>query len=183
MYCFENGGSVSKFTKYVLKSLNYFIITMVVVFALLMVGVKLFEIDIYTVLSGSMEPEYKVGSLIYVVDANIDKLKENDVITFKIDKNVVATHRIVEIGIDEKNNRFFYTKGDANENRDEKVVEGKNIIGKPIFTIPYLGYVANFIQTKVGLFVVGGIGILLLVVVMFIDSITDDKKKVVKDSD
>ena len=65
---------VGKVTKYILKSISYIIIILVVAFAMMMVGVKLFGIQIYTVLSGSMEPEYKVGTLIYVVDTDIDSL-------------------------------------------------------------------------------------------------------------
>lgn len=166
---------MSKTSKIILKSINYFIITIVIIFAMLMVGVKIFGIQIYTVLSGSMEPTYKVGSLIYVVDVDTDELKKDDVITFKITNNVIATHRIVEINED-SNERKFRTKGDANDYVDENFVESKYIIGKPIFTIPYLGYIASFMQTTSGNLITIGISILLIIVVIIIDSITDTKK-------
>ena len=143
---------------------------------MMMVGVKLFGIQIYTVLSGSMEPEYKVGSLIYVVDTEINELKEKDVITFRITEDVIATHRIVEI-VDEGNEKKFRTQGDANDFVDEGLVDSRNIIGKPVFTIPYLGYVASFMQTLSGKMITVGVSLLLIIIIVVIDMITDDKKK------
>ena len=48
------------------------IVIVVVIFALLLVGVRLLGIQVFSVISGSMEPDYPVGSLIYVkeVDPN-----------------------------------------------------------------------------------------------------------------
>ena len=40
------------------------------VLALLLVGVRLFGMQVFTVLSGSMEPTYQTGSLIYVKDVD-----------------------------------------------------------------------------------------------------------------
>lgn len=167
---------VGKVTKYILKSISYIIIILVVAFAMMMVGVKLFGIQIYTVLSGSMEPEYKVGSLIYVVDTDVNALKENDVITFRITENVIATHRIVEV-VNDNDNIKFRTQGDANDFKDEGLVDVENIVGKPVLSIPYLGYVANFMQTVSGKMITIGIGLLLIIIVVVIDMITDDKKK------
>lgn len=159
-----------------LKLINYLIIGIVVIFAILMVGVKLFGINIYTVLSGSMEPVYKVGSLIYVVDNDVSELNVGDVITFKLTDEVVATHRIVEIKED-NGYKEFYTKGDSNEDVDEKSVAEEDIIGKPIFTIPYLGYVASFMQTKSGSLIMIGVGFSLFVMMMMIDLIIDKNRK------
>ena len=163
-------------TKYILKSISYIIIIAVACFAMMLVGVKLFGIEVYTVLSGSMEPEYKVGSLIYVDEIDTDDLKENDIITFKLTDKVVATHRIVEI-VDENGRKKFRTKGDANEEVDENLVSSANVIGKPIFTIPHMGYVANFIQTNSGRNFICVIFTLLMIFVIIIDSITSDKKE------
>ena len=42
------------------------LVALVVLLALLLVGARLFGLQVYTVLSGSMEPTYHTGSLIYV---------------------------------------------------------------------------------------------------------------------
>ena len=168
---------MNKATKIILKTISTSIVALIVVFAFLLVGVRIFNVQIYTVLSGSMEPTYKVGSLIYVKEVDTNELKENDPITFQLTNKTIATHRIVDVQEDEKGNRLFQTKGDANQKVDERLVEESEIIGKPIFTIPLLGYVAHFMQTQHGLYITIGVAISLIIIVMIIDSIVDDKKK------
>lgn len=167
---------MNKTTKLILKTLSTLIVIIVIAFAFLLVGIKLFGVEIYTVLSGSMEPTYQVGSIIYVVDVNPDELKEKDPITFKLTDSTIATHRIIKIE-EENNQKLFYTQGDANKHPDENPVTEKEIIGKPIFSIPYLGYLANFMQTTHGMFITLGIGLMLIIIVFVLDSLTEDKKE------
>lgn len=68
----------------------------------------------YNVLTGSMEPTYPVGSLIYVKKVPADTLKVGDVITVTSGGTPI-THRIVVIDSEQK---LVYTKGDANQNVD-----------------------------------------------------------------
>jgi len=56
-----------------------------------------------------------------------------------------VTHRITEITYN-----GFITKGDANEDPDRLVVETKDIIGKVIFIVPYLGHLSYFVRTPLG---------------------------------
>ena len=69
-----------------------------------------------------------------------------------LDANTVATHRIVEVVPDENDSSVvrFRTKGDANDAVDGSLVHYKNVLGKPIATIPNLGYFANYIQHPPG---------------------------------
>ena len=71
------------------------IMALVIVFAFLLVGVRIFGLTPYTVLSGSMEPNYHVGSLIYVKQVDPDDLKVDDPITYVIEGGTVVTHRII----------------------------------------------------------------------------------------
>ena len=73
------------------------IVAIVLLFAIVLVGFKIFGYQIYTVMSGSMEPVYHVGSLIYVKEVDTDTLEKGDVITFMADEDTVVTHRIDEI--------------------------------------------------------------------------------------
>lgn len=50
-----------------LKTISYILISLVLALAVLLVGLKIFGFQIYTVLSGSMEPEYKTGGLVYII--------------------------------------------------------------------------------------------------------------------
>jgi len=110
-----------------------------VILALLLVGVRIFGLTPYTVLSGSMEPEYHVGSVIYVKDADIEALEVENSITFVLD-GITVTHRIIRIEESQEGLRF-YTMGDANNTPDGGFVTPDEIIGTPVFSLPYLGYV------------------------------------------
>ena len=117
------------------------IVALAVLLAVALLGVRLIGFQVFAVLSGSMEPTYHVGSLIYVKDVDYTQLEAGDVITFMLDEDTVATHRIVEVVPDETDSSVlrFRTKGDANEAVDGSLVHYKNVVGTPVFTIPKLG--------------------------------------------
>ena len=147
------------------KVVGTILVVLIVAVAIALVGVRLFGLKTYAVTSGSMEPTYHVGSLIYVEEVDTNELEVGDAITFMLDEDTVATHRIVEIVPDEEDSSVirFRTKGDANDTVDGSLVHYKNVIGKPIFTIPYLGYVAGFVQHPPGLYIfIGGAAIILI---------------------
>lgn len=158
-------------------------VAVTVVLAVALVGVRILGIQVYTVLSGSMEPEYHVGALIYVKKVDSTELSVGDDITFMLDEDTVATHRIVGIVPDENDPSIlrFRTKGVANEHEDGTLVHHKNIVGKPIFTIPYLGYIANFIQHPPGTYIAVCAGALLIFLVfvpdLFSEKDKNDKKR------
>lgn len=163
--------------KKILNWITTIMVVMVVLLALLLVGVRLFGLQVYSVLSGSMEPEYPVGSLIYVKAVDYKELKVGDPITFLLDENTVATHRIIEVLVDEEdpNTIRYFTQGDANGIPDAKSVHYKNIIGTPVFTIPYMGYVSNYIQNPPGMYIAISAGAILLMLVFLPDLFSDDK--------
>lgn len=140
-----------------------------VVLAIALVGVRLVGLQPFTVLSGSMEPTYHTGSLIYVKKVDYRTLEVDDAITFMLDENTVATHRIVGIVPDEEDPEVvrYRTKGDANEAEDGGLVHYKNVIGKPVFTIPKLGYIASYVQNPPGTYVAISAGA-FIVLLMFL---------------
>lgn len=155
------------------------LVAVVVVFALLLVGARLIGLQVYSVLSGSMEPTYHVGALIYVKTVDPFELESGDVITFMLDEDTIATHRIVGVVPDEEDPSVirFRTKGDANESEDGGLVHYKNVIGTPVATIPYLGYVANYVQNPPGTYIALSAGAILLLLVFLPDVFADDGKK------
>lgn len=129
----------------------------------------------FNVISGSMEPEYSVGDLIYVKEVNPNDIEVGTPITFVLNEDlVVATHRVVEIDVD---NQYFYTKGDANETVDSAPVHFNNVIGVPQFHIPLLGYVSDFIQNPPGTYITIGVGAVLILAVFLPDFIGNKKKE------
>ena len=155
----------------VLRICSTCIVFTMVILATLLYGTRWIGLEPYTVLSPSMEPKYPTGSLIYVKAVDTADLKEKDVITFRMTNGTIATHRIVEI-VDQS----FRTKGDNNNMVDASLVAKENVVGKTVFCIPLLGYFAQYVQTKAGNIVVICFGVAMILFVVFVDLLTDDKK-------
>ena len=155
------------------------LVVAVVLLAIALAGVRLFGLQVYTVLSGSMEPAYPVGALLYDKKVDPAQLRPGDVITFMLDEETIVTHRIVEVVPDEEDPSVirFRTKGDANAAEDGSLVHYKNVLGTPVFTIPKLGYFANFVQQPPGLYVAIAFGAVLVLLAFLPDLLGDDKKK------
>lgn len=170
--------TIPKKVKKVWDIISTIVVILVVVIAMLLVGVRIFGLSPFTVLSGSMEPTYLTGSLIYVKEVDPSEVQVRDPITFVLNVDlVVATHRVVEI---DEENQYFYTKGDANDAVDGSRVHFNNLIGVPVFTIPGLGYVANYIQNPPGMYIaIALVAILLIFVVLsfFVDDEEGKKNK------
>lgn len=168
---------------------TWVIVAIVVIFVLMLVGVRLFGYRVYTVMSGSMEPEYHVGSLVYVDyygdDPELQKsLKVDEPVTYMAGEKTVVTHRVKEIVVDTEDPTVirYATKGDNNDSYDNSLLHYKNVIGKPVFSIPLLGYVANYVQTPPGIYVAIGVGVIIVLLaflpdILFPDENQDKKKK------
>ena len=165
--------------KKIMNTITTLIVAIAVLLAVALVGVRVVGLQPFVVLSGSMEPAYHVGSLIYVKDVDHKELKVGDPITYMISQDTVVTHRIIEILVDEQDpdTLRFFTKGDANEMADGSSVHYKNILGKPVFSIPYLGYVSNYIQNPPGMYVAIAAGAILVMLVFLPDIFEDEDKK------
>ncbi len=165
------------------------IVVVVVVFTVLLVGARLFGFNVLYVTSGSMEPEYPTGSLLYVKKIDPYKIEVGQVITFMLDEDTLATHRVVEILKDESDPSVirFATKGDANNANDGTPVHYKNVVGTPVFSIPYLGYVAAYIQDPPGMYMAIAVGAFLLLLILLPDLFDGDanvkKSKKAKNAD
>jgi len=162
-----------------LKGLATAMVVASILFAFLISGVRILGFDVFGVLTGSMEPAYPVGSLIYVKPVDASELRVNDVITFSVTPGVIATHRIVEVVPDENNPLVvrYRTKGDANNDVDAALVSAGNIVGKVMFCIPALGQVASYIQEPPGLYVAILVCVLMIAFVFFTDSLDEKQRK------
>ena len=170
---------MSKTVKRIWNWISGLLVGIVVILAVALAGVRLIGLDPYVVLSGSMEQTYHVGSLIYVKSVDYKDLEVGDPITYMISEKTVVTHRIVEVLVDEKDPDTirYFTKGDANDVADGSSVHYKNIIGKPVFSLPYLGYVSNYIQHPPGTYVTIAAGAILILLVFLPDVFADDGKQ------
>ena len=140
-------------------------VSIIAVIAVVLVGLRLAGFRTFTVMSGSMTPEYPVGALLYVKPVDYKSLKVGDVISYIAnDDNTVVTHRIADIEIDSSDSNVwrFKTKGDANTSADARLVHYKNVLGTPIVSIPHIGFLAHNIQQPPGIYIALVVGTLLL---------------------
>ena len=155
-----------KIAKKLWNGLTTVLVALVVILAILLVGVRLVGLTPYVVLSGSMEPTYHTGSLIYVKKVDPFTIEAGTPITFMMDEDTIATHRVVGVVPDEEDSTVirFRTKGDANDAEDGTLVHYKNVIGTPVFSIPYLGYISDYITNPPGMYI--GFTVLGIIILM-----------------
>lgn len=139
----------------------------VVVIAILLAGVRVVGVTPYAVLSGSMEPTFPVGSMIYVKAVDFEDVKVGDAVTFHLNEDVVATHRVIEI-----TEEGLRTQGDANDAPDGGAVTPERLVGKALFCIPQFGFLSAWVSQPPGLYV-AGIGAVGVLVLMFIPDLLD----------
>ncbi len=166
-------------TRKTLKIISNIPVILVTLLAFLLYGLRLFGLQPYSVLSGSMESVYPTGSLIYVAKVEPQELQVNDIITFRMSGEAIATHRIIELVADETDPDTirFRTKGDENEMADGTLVEFGSVIGKPTFCIPLLGYLATYIMSTSGKFVALSVAAALVLLEIIVGMVLEDKGK------
>ena len=121
----------------------------------------LMNISSFYVVSGSMEPQIPVGSMVYVRECTAEDLEAGDIIAFSSNGSVV-THRVTD---NDKEKKELHTKGDKNPLEDMQAVSYDSVIGKYVFHLPYMGFAGAFFSTfpgRIMLIMVGCIGMLLM---------------------
>ena len=145
------------------------LVALVVLCAIFLMGSRILGYRVFNIISGSMEPKYSVGDLIYVKAVDVNTIQVGDDITFILNEDlVVATHRVVRIDAEKQH---FYTKGLSNEIEDNDPVHFKNVLGVPQFSIPKLGYVSDFVQHPPGMYIAIAAGAVLILLVFLPDII------------
>lgn len=104
----------------------------------------IFDFRSYVVLTGSMEPNIPVGSMIYTQPKPVYAV--GDVITFTDKEDRTVTHRVAEVK--KENNKISYvTRGDANTKEDTDVVPAEKVVGTVFFNVPEVGRYIDFLKT------------------------------------
>lgn len=161
--------------KKVWNIISTIIVGLVVLIACIFFVPRLFSITPMAVLSGSMEPTYHVGSLVFIQKVDPNDVEVGDSITFTIGTDTVVTHRVIEINKDEQS---FNTKGDANDNADGGSVAFSNVKGKALgFSIPYLGFLAVYLNSTTGIILVVAFILIMMLISFIIDQLTKDGDK------
>lgn len=120
------------------------------------------NIQIKIVKSGSMDPAMPTGSVALIQP--FSSYEVGDVITFGEDTltRVPTTHRVVGIRM-EGEQMYFTTKGDANEEVDPEETTLASVIGKVVWSVPYVGYILDFAKQPKGFALLIGIPAALVI--------------------
>ena len=105
----------------------------------------------YTIVSGSMEPSFPVGSLVYAEPIEPEALAVGDVAVFWRNDEVVI-HRVEENLYED---RELITRGDANESIDAHPALYDNVVGRAVNQIPGIGYFVMALASLPGKLVLG----------------------------
>ncbi|KIJ29129.1 hypothetical protein M422DRAFT_188939 [Sphaerobolus stellatus SS14] len=143
------------------------------------------ESPIVVVLSGSMEPAFYRGDLLFLTNPPSSAYKTGDITVYKIPgvdipivHRVIETHDLAHEYVPSSNNTLLHTdrqllltKGDNNYADDIQLYQGldwlerRHVIGKVQGFLPYVGYVTiamnDFPQLKYAL--LGGLGLMALI--------------------
>lgn len=148
----------------------FFVVVIVIVVLLVISKLNLpGDFQVLIVRSGSMEPAIQTGSIV-VVKPKVE-YQVGDVITFSGRGHAIpTTHRIVEVkegssaSLGQGNGqKIFVTKGDANNSIDLNETQERNVIGRVLFSIPYIGYAIATAQKPVGFMFLIAIPALLII--------------------
>ena len=143
------------------------ILTVLITIAALAVIIpRVFGIRAFGVLSGSMEPVYPTGSLVYAVPQKQENIKIGDAVTYVLPaQKTMVTHRVVNINSE---TRDYIVKGDANPLADAGEVNYENVIGVVKFHIPLAGYAVDFALTLQGRMIVITLMIVLILLMILL---------------
>jgi len=124
----------------------------------------LWGFNFHIILSGSMEPAIKTGAMTVTREIKPEEVQVGDIIGFKMENvDIPICHRVIEI-VENEEGIGFLTKGDANAEPDDWIVRPESLMGKTVFHLPWLGYVAKFVRTPYGFGLLIGLPALLIVV-------------------
>ena len=144
--------------------LSTIVTTILSLIILSLLAAKIFNIESFVVLSGSMEPTIHTGSMVFV-DRNDKNVNVGDIIAFN-KGDISVTHRVSAINDD----GTIITKGDANTSNDSAPIAREQIIGKVSFSIPALGYCVTYLRTPAGIAILCGMIAICLIITVYQNS-------------
>ncbi|MEK4218223.1 MULTISPECIES: signal peptidase I SipW [Bacillus] len=179
---------MKKALKLISNILYVIIFTLIIVLTLVVISTRssggepaVFGYTLKSVLSGSMDPEFKTGSLILVKEiTDVKELQKGDVITFMQDADTAVTHRIIDMK-KQGDHLLFQTKGDNNTAADSAPVSDENVRAQYTgFQLPYAGYMLHFASQPIGtaiLLIVPGVMLLIYSFVTISSAIREIERK------
>jgi signal peptidase len=126
-------------------SMGGWVVTAIISVAMVWFGVGLFPVHPSLVGSGSMSPVLRVGDITIIAKTPLTSIKVGDIIEYRNAEKIDIVHRVIKI--EQVNGTTeFITKGDANNVEDSAPVLPDNVLGKVVFDVPKVGWLAVAIK-------------------------------------
>ena len=146
--------------KVILKVLKYFFIIIFVLFVSMVClqrfsnnRISMFNFRLFTVISGSMEPKYKIGDVLVAVETKPEDIKVGDVISYLGNKgsfaDKVITHQVIKIEKGSDGKYYYHSKGLANAIEDP-VVGQDQLYGVVKYKVKTLSLIYKVVGTPIG---------------------------------
>lgn len=144
------------------------------------VTAQLVGVEFRAVVSGSMEPERPVGSLVIAFPKAYEDIQVGDDVVYLLNKKEgnVVTHRVIEKQDDDQR---LVTKGIANDNPDGAISYDR-VLGVVKTDIPYLGYPFILLESKSAK-IVFSIVVIAVILVLLVLSYPDKDKETAADGE
>lgn len=135
---------------------------------------------IFTVVTGSMEPKYKIGDVLIAKETAPSEIKIGDAISYLATKgeikNNVVTHEVVNITKDENGKYLFHSKGLVNLVEDP-IVHEEQLYGVVVYKAKLLSFIRKIISTDIGMLIFIIIPILYIIVSEMIATLIEKEEK------
>ena len=178
---------IKKIFKIIKGIINTIIVIVVLLFVLTVClqrfsgnKISFFNYRIFTVVTGSMEPKYKIGDILIAKEKKPNEIKVGDTISYLATKgeirNNVVTHEVVNITRNANGEYLFHSKGLVNLVEDP-VVHEKQLYGVVVYKTKLLSYIRRLISTDLGMLVFIIIPILYIIVSEMISILIEKEEK------
>ena len=170
----------NKFIKFLLKFIKVivWIFVLLVIFVILVQRIFNNQVSIgsyrmFTVVTGSMDPVYKVGDVVISKEVDSSTIKKGDDVVYLGEKNdfkdKIVTHRVIKI--EKKDNEYYFTtKGIANDYSDP-VISSDQIYGKVVYKPVVLSFLSGILNTKLGFYLLIFVPVAFLIFLEILDYI------------
>lgn len=182
-----NNEIIKKIFKILKGIINSIIMVVVLAFVLIVClqrfsnnKISFFDYRIFTVVTGSMEPKYKIGDILIAKEKAPNEIRVGDAISYHANsgeaKNNVVTHEVVNIIQNENGEYLFRSKGLVNLVEDP-IVHEDQLYGVVVYKTKLLSFIRRIINTDIGMLCLIIIPIIYIIVSEMISILIEKEEK------
>ena len=142
--------------------------------------ISMFNFRLFTVISGSMEPKYKIGDVLVAVETDPEDVKVGDVISYLGNKgsfsDKVITHQVIKIEKGSDGKYYYHSKGLANAIEDP-IVGQDQLYGVVKYKVKTLSLVYKVVGTPLGFFLFVVVPILYIIGSELVTSLLEKEER------